>query len=342
MASEYRRIFQLSIVAIVLIFYSLYAFFQIYLRPEINATSVTAVYPSKELPHLSVNDTQVIPHNADIVRTENAIQESALRAKIEMFSDEPVEFDADKYPMLETASKAEHQAESLRKIEVHTQMAIVAITATTAQAGSNMANLQRDADKPSLPPVQPNVALKYPKQPMVTREATELQDVDPTLVQRTNTISLFEGHNIPAAAPHQVLQRSAPPLEVASPEVTAAPVVSRRPVARPNSMAVWVTRSVRPPSSRQTPKLAAQTSAVATSAEYAGQRRSNMPPMAGVIIGVFETPSGSWALLEDIQGNIAILREGHRVGNSTISKIRNGRLVLNGGGQELFPGSGLR
>lgn len=327
MDSEYRRIIQLSIVAIALCSYSLYAFFQLYLRPEINAVSVKASYSPKALPHLSVIDTRAIPHNADIARTDSAIQDPTFRAKFETFRNERVEFDTDKSPILEAVSKAEYQAEFLREIEAHSKMAIAAIAAATPQAGSDIANRQRDAESPSPPPVQPDVARKYRKQPMATREGSEPQDVAPTLLQRTTPITIFEGSNIPTAAP---------PLEASSPEVSAAPVVSLRPVTRPNSMAVRDTRSVRPPSSRQTPKLATQTETVASSADYL-----NMPPMTGVIIGVFETPNGSWALLEDGRGKISILREGDRLGNGTISNIRNGRLVLNGGGQEIFLGSGL-
>lgn len=48
----------------------------------------------------------------------------------------------------------------------------------------------------------------------------------------------------------------------------------------------------------------------------------------GKIVGIFETISDNWALLEDTNGNINILREGSRVGSFFVRSISNGIITL--------------
>lgn len=336
MSGEYRRIIQLSVVAIALSSYSLYAFGQLYPRPEIKLENVEA---PRGLAQASIGAAEVIAHETYTSSTKNPAQNLALHTGLETFYNEPVNLDTEKSPVFETVAKAEHQAEFLRKIAVHTKIAVAAIEAATAQAGGDIINLQLEADSPLAPFTLPYVTLEVPKQRMATGEAHDLQGIAPISAQSATPIiefTTFEDSNIPVAVQHQMPQRSAHSLEA-----SAAPFVTLRPVTRPNSIAALVPRPAMTSSLRSTTlEPATPTAAVAPLTKYARQGRLDQPPTAGVIIGVFETPDGRWTLIESSRGKILILQEGDRVGNSIISEISNGHVILNDAGREVFLGIG--
>ena len=116
-------------------------------------------------------------------------------------------------------------------------------------------------------------------------------------------------------------------------------------MARPNALMMSVASALPPPQSEQTDLVAAAVSRALVLLPQPKDQASPLPEAQpptraqelnrqslGTILGLFETNTRRWALIENISGRIMVIEPGDTIGSGIVSSISNGSMMISYGG----------
>lgn len=332
MNNEYRRIVQLSIASVVLSAYSIYAFSEV--DPILkNISGGENVVPIQNGVWMRLPEN--VQNNASS-QIDRDSQDPKFHEGLEGFPDQTGYFENVPTLMFDNVDRGEAQEERRRLMSTYTQMAVLAIRAARTQSGSSTPKVQSDVEISDIVTGQTDLIFNNVQKYKSTPRKLEITEIRQTQNLSEASVTEFikledRNMNIPVAIHHQEARGSN-----LHQDMSAAPLTAIRPAARPDRIASHVSSYTDSLASQEKTETHSETISVTLLSKDHIQVYSNSSHSTGVIVGVFETPHGQWALLENESGEISLLREGDRAGNRTVLKIKNGNIILNDNGGDIF------